>query len=268
MKPLPQARPAPGPQRAWGLLALGCGLGALAWALSASPAGAAPAGAVPTLTLGVGQSGSPQDVSSTLQLLGMLTILSLAPSILMLMTAFTRIVIVLSFVRQALGTQVMPPNQVIIGLALFLSFFVMAPVANEVYTNAWVPYQAKAISSTQAFQRAEAPVRQFMFRQTRERDLALYVKLAKLPRPRVARDVPTYVLIPAFVTSELKTAFQIGFVIYLPFLIIDMVVASILMSMGMMMLPPIVISLPFKIILFVLVDGWNLLGRALVTSFG
>ena len=222
---------------------------------------------VPNLTVGMNGSEAPQDMAVTLQIIAMLTVLSLAPAILVLMTAFTRIVIVLSFVRQALGTQVMPPNQVIIGLSLFLTFFVMAPVASDIYTNAWQPLSKKAISQDVAFRRAEAPMRQFMFKQTREKDLALFIKLGHVERPRVAKDVPTYVLIPAFVTSELKTAFQIGFVIYLPFLIIDMVVASILMSMGMMMLPPVVISLPFKIILFVLVDGWHLLSRALVTSF-
>lgn len=239
---------------------------AAAMLLGATPADAAPV-AIPNINIGMTGSTQPTDMAVTLQVIAMLTVLSLAPAILMLMTAFTRIVIVLSFVRQALGTQVMPPNQVVIGLSLFLTFFVMAPVADDIYTNAWKPLSEKAISQDVAYQRAEAPVRQFMFRQTREKDLALFVKMSKVKRPRVAKDVPTYVLIPAFVTSELKTAFQIGFVIYLPFLIIDMVVASILMSMGMMMLPPVVISLPFKIILFVLVDGWHLLSRALVTSF-
>lgn len=231
-----------------------------------APAQAAPV-PVPNVNIGLTGSDAPQDMAVTLQVLAMLTILSLAPAILVLTTAFTRIVIVLSFVRQALGTQVMPPNQVVIGLSLFLTFFVMAPVASDIYNNAWKPLADKNISQDIAFARAEAPLRQFMFRQTREKDLALFVKMANVERPKLARDIPTYVLIPAFVTSELKTAFQIGFVIYLPFLIIDMVVASILMSMGMMMLPPVVISLPFKIILFVLVDGWHLLSRALVTSF-
>ncbi|MEB3222940.1 MAG: flagellar type III secretion system pore protein FliP [Candidatus Sericytochromatia bacterium] len=239
---------------------------ALLAAFLAVPALAAPV-PVPNINLGVSGSEAPQDMAVTLQILGMLTILSLAPAILVLMTAFTRIVIVLSFVRQAIGTQVMPPNQVVIGLALFLTFFVMAPVGQDIYANAWKPLSEKSISQDLAIARAEAPIRQFMFRQTREKDLALFIKMGNVKRPKLARDVPTYVLIPAFVTSELKTAFQIGFVIYLPFLIIDMVVASILMSMGMMMLPPVVISLPFKIILFVLVDGWHLLSRALVTSF-
>jgi flagellar biosynthetic protein FliP len=242
------------------------GAAALLAVVAAAPALAAPV-PVPNINLGVSGSEAPQDMAVTLQILGMLTILSLAPAILVLMTAFTRIVIVLSFVRQAIGTQVMPPNQVVIGLALFLTFFVMAPVGQDIYANAWKPLSDKAISQDVAIARAEAPIRQFMFRQTREKDLALFIKMGNVKRPKLARDVPTYVLIPAFVTSELKTAFQIGFVIYLPFLIIDMVVASILMSMGMMMLPPVVISLPFKIILFVLVDGWHLLSRALVASF-
>jgi flagellar biosynthetic protein FliP len=239
-------------------------LGALA--LSAAPA-MAQAVPVPNVSIGLSGNGTPQDTAVSLQIIALLTVLSLAPAIVILTTAFTRIVIVLSFVRQAIGTQVMPPNQVIIGLSLFLSFFVMAPVASDIQKNAWDPYMKKAITQEQALSRAEAPVRRFMFKQTREKDLALFVKMAKIERPRAAKDVPTYVLIPAFITSELKTAFQIGFVIYLPFLVIDMVVASILMSMGMMMLPPVVISLPFKIILFVLVDGWHLLSRALVSSF-
>lgn len=209
----------------------------------------------------------PQDVAASLQILGLLTVLTLAPAILMLMTSFTRIVIVLGFTRQALGTQMMPPNQVVIGLALFLTFFVMAPVLGDINQQAFQPYSRGEISQVVAFERAQEPLRQFMFKQTRQKDLALFVSMAKLERPRRPADIPTHVLIPAFVISELKTAFQIGFVIYLPFLVIDMVVASILMSMGMMMLPPIMISLPFKLILFVLVDGWHLLSRALVASF-
>jgi flagellar biosynthetic protein FliP len=239
-------------------------LGTLAVASAPALAAAVP---VPNVSIGLTGSEAPGDTAVTLQVIALLTVLSLAPAIMMLMTAFTRIVIVLSFVRQAIGTQMMPPNQVIIGLSLFLTFFVMAPVAQDIHKNAWDPYMKKAISQEVAVTRAEAPIRKFMFKQTREKDLGLFVKMAKIPRPKAAKDVPTYVLIPAFITSELKTAFQIGFVIYLPFLIIDMVVASILMSMGMMMLPPVVISMPFKIILFVLVDGWHLLSRALVSSF-
>jgi flagellar biosynthetic protein FliP len=209
----------------------------------------------------------PQDVAASLQILAMLTVLTLAPAILMLMTSFTRIVIVLSFVRQAIGTQMMPPNQVIVGLALFLTFFVMAPVIGDINQTALQPYAQGAITQQVALDRAQGPLRKFMFKQTRQKDLALFVSMAKMERPRRPDDIPTHVLIPAFIISELKTAFQIGFVIYLPFLVIDMVVASILMSMGMMMLPPIMISLPFKLILFVLVDGWHLLSRALVSSF-
>ncbi|MBO9540968.1 flagellar type III secretion system pore protein FliP [bacterium] len=232
-----------------------------AWALAQAPALAQLA--VPRIPV----SGAPQDVAANLQLLALLTVLSLAPAILLLMTSFTRIVIVLSFTRQAMGTQMMPPNQVIIGLAMFLTFFVMAPTLGEINTKALQPYMANQITQAVALDRAQAPIRKFMFKQTRQKDLALFVHMAKLQRPRNPNDIPTYVLVPAFVISEIKTAFQIGFVIYLPFLVIDMIVASLLMSMGMMMLPPVMISLPFKLILFVLVDGWHLLSRALVSSF-
>jgi flagellar biosynthetic protein FliP len=218
---------------------------------------------VPKLPL----SGSPRDISASLQLLALLTVLTLAPSIILLMTAFTRIVIILGFVRQAMGTQTMPPNQVVVGLAMFLTFFVMAPTLNDINTTAIQPYMANQITQAVAFDRAQQPLRKFMFKQTRQNDLALFVHMAKLPRPRNAGDIPTYVLVPSFIISEIKTAFQIGFVIYLPFLVIDIIVSSILMSMGMMMLPPVMISLPFKLILFVLVDGWHLLSRALVSSF-
>lgn len=219
--------------------------------------------AMPKLPL----SGAPKDIATNLQLLILLTVLSLAPAILLLMTAFTRIVIVLSFVRQAMGTQMMPPNQVIIGLAMFLTFFVMAPTLSDINHDALQPYMASQITQSVAFERAQQPLRRFMFKQTRQKDLALFVHMARLRRPRNPGDIPTYVLVPSFVISELKTAFQIGFVIYLPFLVIDMIVSSLLMSMGMMMLPPVMISLPFKLILFVLVDGWHLLSRALVESF-
>lgn len=212
-------------------------------------------------------STDPRDVSTVLQLLGLLTVLSLAPAILVMMTSFTRIVIVLSFLRQALGTMSMPPNQVILGLALFLTFFVMAGPLGQINDQALQPYLAGRIGQQEAMNKAVDPLRTFMFRQTRQKDLALFVHMAKIPRPRTPADVPTHVVIPAFIISELKTAFQIGFMIYLPFLVIDMVVSSILMSMGMMMLPPIMISLPFKLILFVLVDGWHLVSRALIMSF-
>lgn len=206
-------------------------------------------------------------IAGSLQILALLTVLSLAPAILVMMTAFTRIIIVLSFIRHAIGTQAMPPNQVIVGLALFLTFFVMAPVATRINKDAIQPFMNGNSSQVQALLAAEQPVRSFMLKQTRKRDLGLFMHLAKLPRPKSPKDIPTYVIVPSFVISELKTAFQMGFMIYLPFLVIDLVVSSILMSMGMMMLPPVMISLPFKLILFVLVDGWHLLARALVQSF-
>ena len=207
------------------------------------------------------------ETSLSLQLFLVLTALSLAPAILITMTSFTRIVVVLGFVRNALGTQQLPPNQVLIGLALFLSFFVMAPTWQEVNANALQPYLNKKISQQDAINRAEGPIRTFMLKQTREKDLALFVQLAKIERPKTYKDVPTYVVIPAFVISELKTAFQIGFTVFLPFIVIDMIVASTLMSMGMMMLPPMMISLPFKILLFVMVDGWHLIVKSLVAGF-
>ena len=222
---------------------------------------------LPSVRLGVGSSSNPQDVSLTLQIVFMLTVLSLAPAILMLTTSFTRIVIVLSFLRQALGTQQIPPNQVLIGLALFLTFFNMNPVFSQVNDQALQPYLKGQIAQEAALTRALKPMRELMFRQTRQKDLALFVYLSKAPRPASPDDVPTLVLIPAFVLSELKTAFQMGFLIYIPFLIIDMVVASTLMSMGMLMLPPVTISLPFKVLLFVLIDGWHLIVRSLMTSF-
>jgi len=222
---------------------------------------------VPKIALSVNPAENPKDVAATLQIVLLLTILTLAPAILMLMTSFTRIVIVLSFLRQALGSQQIPPNQILIGLALFMTFFLMRPVGTEIYDKAWKPYSENKITLDKAVDEAVKPVRQFMFKQTREKDLALFIYLSKSPRPKNPNDVPTTVLIPAFVISELKTAFTVGFIIYVPFLIIDMVVASTLMSMGMMMLPPVMISLPFKILLFILVDGWHLLARALIVSF-
>ncbi len=209
-----------------------------------------------------------QPISSGVQILVLLTALSLAPSALIMVTSFTRIVIVLAFVRSAIGVQQLPPNQVVIGLALFLSIFVMAPTWQAINSDALQPLLRQEISQDTALQRAEQPLRAFMLKQTRERDLALMVSLSKAPRPRTVDDVPTWVLIPAFSISELKTAFQMGFIIFIPFLIIDMVVSSTLMSMGMMFLPPVMISLPFKILLFVLVDGWHLVIRSLVLSFG
>jgi flagellar biosynthetic protein FliP len=239
----------------------------LAVVLAGCTTAAAGAQSIPKVTIGVDQAQAPQDTVSTLQIVFLLTVLSLAPAILIMVTAFTRIIIVLSLLRNAIGVPQLPPNPVLIGLALFLTFFVMAPVWQRVQTDALAPYTAGQISQTEAFTKAEAPVRTFMLKQVREKDLALFVYLAKMDQPKTVDDVPTYVVIPAFIISELKTAFQMGFVIFIPFLVIDMVVSTVLMSMGMMMLPPVLISLPFKILLFVMVDGWYLLSRALVMSF-
>ena len=222
---------------------------------------------LPSLQIGLGQADNPGQVSILLQVVALLTILSLAPAILILMTSFTRLAVVFSFLKHAMGTHQVPPGQIIVGLALFLTFFIMMPVWQQVNESALQPYLNEEISRAEALEAAMHPIRQFMFKQTREKDLALFVKTAKLSKPNAPRDVPTSVLIPAFVISELKTAFIIGFVVYVPFLIIDMVVASVLLSMGMMMLPPIMISLPFKLMLFVLVDGWYLIVGSLVKSF-
>jgi flagellar biosynthesis protein FliP len=224
--------------------------------------------ALPTVSVGMGKVSKPADVAVVLQIFFLMTVISLAPSLLMMTTSFTRIVVVLSFLRSALGTQQAPSNQIVIGLSLFLTFFIMAPVWQQINTQALQPYQAQTISQEEALKRGIAPVRKFMLSQVREKDLALFISLSKLPRPRNADDIPTMTLIPAYVVSELKTAFQIGFLIFIPFLVLDMVVASVLMSMGMMMLPPVMISLPFKILLFVLVDGWGLVIGSLVKSFG
>lgn len=210
---------------------------------------------------------SPEDVSTTLQLFFLLTILSLAPGILIMMTSFTRIIIVLSFVRTGLGTQSMPPNQVLVGLALFLTFFIMSPIAMEMNETALQPYLDGDMEQQEALDTAIVPLKEFMARNTREKDLALFFKYAELEKPDSIEEIPLTSLIPAFAISEMKTAFQIGFVIFIPFLIIDMVVASTLMAMGMMMLPPVMISLPFKILLFVLVDGWYLIIESLLVSF-
>lgn len=210
---------------------------------------------------------NPQNYVFSLQLLILLTILTLAPSMLIMMTGFTRILIVLSFIRNALGLQQTPPNHVIIGLALFLTFFIMAPIATEINNEAIQPFLREEISQEIAIQKAIKPVRNFMFKQTRDKDLGLFLNLKGIGNVENIDEIPTHVLIPAFIISELKTAFQIGFIIYIPFLVIDMVVASTLMAMGMMMLPPVIISLPFKILLFVLVDGWNLIVKSLVIGF-
>ncbi len=230
-----------------------------------SDASAAPL--IPNVNIDVGSSDNPQDVAVTLQLMAVLTILSIAPSILIMTTAFIRIVVVLGFLRNAMSTQTSPPNMVIIGLALFLTFYIMAPYWSQANENGLQPYLAGQITQEEAINNTVEPLREFMFRQTREADLAMFVNLADAPRPNGPEEVSTFTLIPAFVISELKTAFQIGFMIYIPFIVIDMIVASTLMSMGMMMLPPVMISLPFKILLFVLVDGWHLLIKSLIISF-
>ena len=205
--------------------------------------------------------------SNAIQIFLIIAGISLVPALLFTVTGFTRILIVLGFIRSGLGTPTAPPNQVLVGIAFFLTLFVMSPTIKQVNDVAIAPYRAGDISATTAFKRGQEPLRTFMFKQTREKDLALFVRLAKLHQPKTRDDIPTQVLVPAFIVSELKTAFQIGFLIFVPFLIIDMVVSSTLMSMGMMMLPPIFISLPFKILLFVLVDGWDLVTRSLVQSF-
>jgi flagellar biosynthetic protein FliP len=209
----------------------------------------------------------PGTVSTGIQLLILLTVLSLAPSILILLTCFTRIVIVLSFVRTGLATQQMPPNQVIIGLALFLTFFIMAPTFHEVYEDALRPLFDEEITLDEAYDRAVVPFKEFMSEHTRQKDLALFLDYRGGERPETVEDIPLSALVPAFAISELKTAFQIGFMIFLPFLVIDMIVSSVLMSMGMMMLPPVMISLPFKVLLFVMVDGWYLVVKSLLESF-
>jgi flagellar biosynthetic protein FliP len=229
--------------------------------------GLALAQAMPALTSTPAPGGGTQ-WSLSIQTLLLLTSLSFLPAILLMMTSFTRIIIVLSLLRHALGTQTSPPNQVLVGLALFLTFFIMAPVADKIYTDAYMPLSENKISFQQALDRGAVPLRSFMLKQVRDPDVALFTKVANQPQPSSAADIPMRVLIPAFVTSELKTAFQIGFIVFVPFLIIDMVVASVLMSMGMMMMSPVMISLPFKIMLFVLVDGWTLLVASLVNSFG
>jgi flagellar biosynthetic protein FliP len=222
---------------------------------------------LPQIGVEIGTAETPQEVALSLQILALLTILTLAPAILILMTSFTRLIVVFSFLRNALATQQMPPNQVLVGLALFLTFFVMAPVWGDINQNALQPYLAEEISQEEAYQNAVNPLRNFMLRQTREKDLALFVNLSTDTKPDGPEDIPLYAVVPAFAISELKTAFQIGFLIYVPFIIIDMVVASTLMSMGMMMLPPMMISLPFKLLLFILVDGWHLVVQSLLAGF-
>ncbi len=248
----------------WGRAARVAGLSVL----SALPAAAlAQQGGGASLPLIVGQGAGGASYSVPIQTLLFFTALSFLPAVLLMMTGFTRIVIVLSLLRQALGTQSAPPNQVIVGLSLFLTFFVMSPTIDRVYSQAWQPYSAQQIDFDEALKRGEVPMREFMLKQTRQSDMALFARLAKVDAGVKSEDMPFKVLVPAFVTSELKSAFQIGFLIFIPFLIIDMIVASVLMSLGMMMLSPVLVALPFKLMLFVLADGWNLLLGSLAASF-
>jgi len=250
------------PGRIIGLMGIGMLLASAVW-------GADPqtAGNLPMISIVMDKAKGPEDVSVVIQIFAALTLLSIAPAILIMLTSFTRFIIVFSLLRQALGTQQMPPNQILVGLAMFLTFYVMTPVWQDVNQNAVQPYLEKKISSEQAINTALTPIRKFMYKQIREKDLALFIEIAGLKRPDTPADVPTMVMIPSFIISELKTAFQLGFLLFIPFLIIDMVVASVLLSMGMMMLPPIMISLPFKLLLFVLVDGWHLIVGSLVKGF-
>ncbi|HMA67252.1 MAG TPA: flagellar type III secretion system pore protein FliP [Desulfosalsimonadaceae bacterium] len=230
-------------------------------------AGGAAAQEVPSVSFNMAESAGPQQVSTVLQIMMLLTVLSMAPAILLMTTSFIRIVVVLSFLRQAMGTQQMPPNQIIIGLAMFLTFFIMAPVFSQINQTALQPYLNEKIGGKQALTKAASPMREFMFGQVREADLQLMTRLSEKEAPADRSEVSTLTLIPAFMLSELKRAFQIGFMIFVPFLVIDMITASVLMTMGMLMLPPIIISLPFKVLLFVLVDGWNLIAGSLMQGF-
>lgn len=240
------------------LLVFICGIG-LGSAFAQQP--------LPKLTIGLDQSTNPKDFAVTLQIIVLLTILSLAPTILITMTSFTRIIVVLNFLRQAIGTQSMPPNQLVIGLSLFLTFFVMSPVFTKINESALQPYLKEEITQKQALGEAMKPIKKFMLVQTREKDIALFLKLAKMNKPKNAYEIPVRILVPSFIISELRISFQIGFILYLPFLMIDMIVASVLMSMGMLMLPPVMISLPFKVLMFVLVDGWYLIVESVVSGF-
>jgi len=222
---------------------------------------------IPSVTLSLANANNPGEVSTALQVLFLITVLALAPSILIMTTSFIRIIIVLSFLRRALGTQTLPPDQLMVGLALFMTLFVMMPVLTEINDKALQPYLAEEIQFREAVDVAIKPMRNFMLRQVTEKDVALFVRISRMPPPRTVDDLPLEVIIPAFITSELKTGFIIGFILFIPFLVIDMVVASVLLSMGMMMLPPTMIAMPFKIILFVMVDGWHLLVRQLIISF-
>jgi len=222
---------------------------------------------LPTISVGVSQAQEPQQVATSLQIIFLITVLALAPSILIMMTSFTRLIIVFSFLRRALGTQTMPPDQVMVGLALFLSLFIMMPTLKQMNDQALQPYMDEQIDFPTAVQTAGVPIRNFMLQQTNEKDIALFIKISGRKPPETVDDLGYDIIIPAFIVSELKTAFIIGFILYIPFLVIDMIVASVLLSMGMMMLPPVMISMPFKIILFVLIDGWHLIVKQLVLSF-
>ncbi|MGQ9559916.1 MAG: flagellar type III secretion system pore protein FliP [Candidatus Oleimicrobiaceae bacterium] len=222
---------------------------------------------IPKISVTLDRAQKPGEVAVSLQILLFLTLLSLAPAFVIMVTSFTRIVVILSFLRHALGTQQAPPTQILIGLALFLTVFIMSPVWNDINRDALQPYMRGELPQREAFRKAVDPLREFMFRQTREKDLALFVSLAKMEKPESRAQVPTHVLIPAFVISELRIAFQIGFLLYVPFLLLDLVISSLLMSMGMLMLPPAMISLPFKLLLFVMVDGWNLIVGSIVAGF-
>ena len=222
---------------------------------------------VPNINLSIGESDTPEDVSSSIEILLILTVLALAPSILIMTTCFTRIIIILSFLRKALSTQSTPPNQVLIGFALFLTFFIMGPIFQDINNTAIEPYRNNEITFEQGLENAATPLREFMFRQTRPKDIALFVNIVDDETPKSMEEIPTRALIPAFIISELKTGFAIGFLLFIPFIVIDMVVASTLMSMGMMMLPPVMISLPFKILLFIMVDGWNLITKHILLGF-
>ena len=221
----------------------------------------------PNINIGLQTANTPQDFTNGLQILIWLTILTLAPSILIMTTCFVRLIVVLALTRQAMGAGTLPPNQVITSLALILTFFIMAPTFNEINEKALQPYMKNQITQQVAIDRGIEPIRNFMFKQTHQKELALFVRMAKIEKPKSKEDIPTYILVPSFIMSELKTAFTIGFVVYLPFLVIDIVVSSVLVSMGMMFLPPTMIALPFKLIMFVMVDGWYLIVKSLVESF-
>ena len=231
------------------------------------PLAAGAAVAFPTINVGMGTANTPQEFTQGVQILIMLTVLTLAPSILIMTTAFIRIIIVLALTRQAIGTASLPPNQVLAGLALILTFFVMAPTIDKINTTAVQPYLKNQITQQVALEKASVPIRAFMIKHTEEKEIGLFLKMAKMEKPKNWESVPTYIILPSFVLSELKTAFIIGFVIFLPFLVIDIIIASILVSMGMMFLPPTVVATPFKLILFVMIDGWYLITKSLLESF-